>query len=948
MFTRSLFLALIVPVLWPVSEIDAAEPPPAQTTAAIAPAHPTCEYIADPLGIDTAKPRFSWQIESQRRGQVQSAYHILVASTREKLQANQGDVWDSGKVQSSQSVNVPYDGRPLASHQRLYWKVRVWDRDGRPSSLGPVASFEMGLLAASDWKARWISRTPPPVSTAGQNGRGAKADADKPTARASGNPLLRTEVDIRRDKVVRRARAYISGLGWFELYINGQRVGDHVLDPVMSNYAKRVYYVTHDVGDYLHVGRNAVGVMLGNGWFSQPGRLRYGTQPVLLAQIEVEYADGSVETFATDDSWKTSDGPIVENAIQRGETYDARLEKPGWAATGYDAGGWSPAHVVPGPGGALSSQLQQPIRVVADLTPVSCSRPKPGVFVFDLGQVFGGWTRLHVKGEAGTRVTLQYSERIQRDSGLVDKTNHPAPLQTDVYILKGDPTGEVFEPRFTFHPVRYVQIEGYPGQPMLTDLVGRVVHTDVDLSGGFRCSNPLLNRIAHITDWTVWNSWFGTPIDCLHREPFAYLEPSETPSHLYNRKFMPQFWMKWLRDVQTEQRDDGAIPVVIPNYPKHTSTDPAWSGNYPIAVWYLSQYYEAPQLLAEHYDNMKRWVEYLRSTAKGHLILKGTWGDHMAPGPKPGEEEYVSTITPSPLLWTGYYYRDVSILAQAAALLGKSDDAAQYSKLADEIKSALNAEWFDSAAANYAKGSQTANAFALALSVVPEDKKEQVAKNLIRDIADTHQGRLTTGIIGLTSLVETLADHGGGDTLYNVVNRTDYPGWGYMIGNGATTLWESWGQVMRTARGREESMAMFSTILEFLYSDVAGLHGPSYFGPNRMVNGFGTVRIRPLALGDLESAQSTIKTTRGEVSSSWRRRGKSIVVGASIPGNCQATVSVPTCGIEDVVVEESGSVVWRDGKFVSGVEGIAGARRDLHHVTFDVGSGNYAFHLSER
>ncbi len=803
----------------------------------------------------------------------------------------------------------------------------------------------MGLLVAGDWKARWIAQGMAPDAAAAGNGQAAPSNTEnKPAPTSIGSPLLRTEFVVRQR--VRRARAYVAGLGWFELYVNGMRVGDHVLDPVMSNCAKRVYYVTHDVGDYLRAGPNTVGVMLGNGWFSQPGRFKYGKHPVLIAQIEVEYADGSVDTFGTDEKWKTADGPVVENAIQRGETYDVRLEKPGWTTNDCDSANWSPAQVVEGPKGTLCSQLQPPMRVVADLTPVSMTQPKPGVFVFDLGQVYGGWTRLRVKGEAGARVTLQYSERIFPDTGLVNKTNHPTPLQTDVYILKGDVAGEVYEPRFTFHPVRYVQIEGYPGQPTLADLLGRVVHTDVDLSGGFQCSSPLVNRIVHITDWTCTNSWFGTPIDCLHREPFAYLEPSETPSHLYNRKFMPQFWMKWLHDVQTEQRDDGAIPVVIPNYPNHKLTDPAWSGNYPIAVWYLSQYYEDPRLLEEHYDNMKRWVEFLRSTAEENLIFKGTWGDHMAPGSKPGEEEYVLTITPSPLLWTGYYYRDVSIMAQAAALLGKSDDAAKYGTLAEEIKAALNAKWFDASTANYASGSQSANAFALAVGVVPGDKQDQVAKNLIRDLVETREGRLTTGIIGLTSLVETMADHGGGEALFRAVNRTEYPGWGYMIGHGATTLWESWGQVMRTAKAREESMAMFSTVMEFLYSDVAGIHGPDYFGGGRMAEGFGHVRIRPLALGDLDYAQASIKTTRGVVASKWWKRGRSFVLEVGIPGNSRGSVSVPTRGKADVLVTESGEVVWRDGKFVPGVEGITGAHRDPQHVTFDVGSGDYTLHLS--
>lgn len=913
------------------------------------PAQLKCEYLADPVGIDSPKPRFSWEIESRQRGQTQKAYRILVASSRENLQANRGDKWDSGQVESRQSVNVPYDGQLLKSRERCYWKVQVWDKDGKPSSFSTVGSFEMSLLAAGDWKARWISQSAlaDASSAVTEKPKDAKSDSKKkPAKQPNVGPLLRTEIDVRKD--VRHARAYISGLGWCELYVNGVRVSDHVLDPVMSNYAKRVYYVTHDVADYLKTGRNAVGVMLGNGWFSQPGRLKYGTAPVLLAQIEVEYADGSVDSFVTDAKWKTSDGPITENSIQGGETYDARLEKPGWATVGYDDSAWSPAQVVDGPKGILVSQLQEPIRVVENLTPVSLSQPKPGVFVFDLGQVFGGWTRLHVKGGAGTRVTLQYSERIYPDTGLVDKRNHPTPQQTDVYLLKGDPAGEVYEPRFTFHPTRYVQIEGYPGEPSISDLVGCVVHSDIDLTGEFKCSNPLLNRITYITDWTIKNCLYGMPLDCLHREPFPYFEPAETPANLYNRKFMPQFWIKWLRDAQSEQRADGAMPVVIPNYSNHTSTDPAWSGCYPIAVWYLSQYYEDPRILAEHYDGMKHWVEFLRSTSENNLVFKGTWGDHMAPGPVSGDEQYISPLSPPPLLWTGTYYRDVSIMAQAAALLGKSEDAANYGKLAEEIKTALNAKWFDAKTGNYAGGAQTSNAMALALGIVPADKKDLVAKNLIRDIVETQHGRFTSGIIGVTSLMETLADQpSGGDVLYGVVSRTEYPGWGYMISKGATTLWESWGQIMKKTGRREESMGMFATVSEFLYSDVAGIHGPDFYGPGYMPHGFGHVRICPLALGDLEYARASIRTTRGIVSSSWHRQGQSFVLDAGIPGNCDASVSVPTLGTGDVVVREGGTVVWKNGTFVAGAEGVTGASRDPERITFAVGSGNYKFRVSE-
>ena len=920
------------------------------------PAHLKCEYVENPVGIDTSKPRFSWEVESRRRAEHQTAYQILVASSRAKLDSDEADKWDSGKVASSQSVNIVYEGSPLNSRESCYWKVRLWDRDGNPSASSRVACFEMGLLSPQDWTANWIALRPQIESVAENQGKAPNCDENRRADRdlyerrlklSSESPLLRTEFNIQKE--IRRARIAISGLGWFELYVNGQRVGNHVLDPVMSNYNKQVYYVTHDLADYLTPGRNAIGVMLGNGWYSQPRTNRYGDAPVLIAQMDLEYADGSTDTVVTDGKWKAATGPITANAIQHGEEYDARLEKPGWAIAGYDDSTWSAAELVSGPSGVMCSQLLPPIRVVETRTPVKLTEPQSGVFVFDFGQVFGGWSRLHVKGDAGTKVTLRYSERLMPESGLVDKRNHPTPLQTDTYTLKGDSAGEEYEPRFTFHPVRFVQIEGYPGKPTLNDLVGQVVHSDVDLAGGFQCSNAQLNRIAHLSDWTTKSSWYGMPLDCLHREPFPYLEPAETPSHLYARKFMPQFWMKWLGDIASEQRADGTIPVVVPDYVEHISIDPAWIGNYPIAVWYLSQYYDDNRILEDHYEGMKRLIEHFQSIAEGNLISKGTWGDHMSPGDKPGEEHYLSPLSPSPFLWTGFYYRDVRVLSQVASVLGKKDDAQRYAKLADEIKSAMNAKWFDAEHANYNGGSQTSNAFALALGIVPEDKRDAVQKNLIHDLVDTHQGRMTMGIIGLTSVVESMADYGEGNVFLDVLNRKEYPGWGYMIAQGATTLWESWGQIIpNMTRGREECMAMFSTVQEFLYSDVAGIHGPDYLGSGTMAGGFAEVRIRPLALGDLTHAQASIKTVRGLVASSWQRKGNAFNLKASIPGNARAKVSLPTLGRKDIVVTEGGTTVWRKENYVSGVEGVSGAKSENNFITFEVGSGNYTFHLSGR
>ena len=889
--------------------------------AGLTPLELRCEYAADPLGIDVTQPRFSWVLESSQRGQTQSAYQILVAGSEEKLHANIGDKWDSGKVASDESVNVTYKGSALASGEKCYWKVRCWDKDGEVSAYSTPATFETGLLKESDWEGRWI---------------GADASISA--------PLLRKEFEI--TKKAKQARAYISGLGWYELYINGEKVGDHVLDPATTDYDKRILYVTYDVTDRLTAGANVVGVMLGNGWYSEPPSAGYGDSPRLLMQMNVAYADGSATTIETDRTWKVCSGPITRNDLFGGETYDARLEKRGWASTGYDDRDWDRAIRKTHPGGKLESQLMPPIKVNQTIEPVKLTNPKPGIYVYDMGRLFGGWARVRVKGEKGTKVTMKYAARRFEDSGLVNKRRHPAPKETDFYILKGDPAGEVYEPRFTYHPVRYVQVEGYPGEPTLGDVEGRVVYSAVDLSGDFHCSNALLNRIHRNVVWTITNGLYGLPLDCLHREHWAWLDPGTDASTLYARKHMPLFWTKWLRDAKHAQHADGVIPDVVPAYPlKGRNTgDPAWAGNYPILVWYLHQYYADHRILAEHYASMKKWTDHLTSIADDHLVTEGHYGDHMLPGKSPGSEVFISKETPPPLLWTGYYYRDVCIVSQAADILGKADDAEHYSELADKIKNALNERWLNKDTCEYATGSQTANLFPLVLGIVPKANEDGVVRNIATDIMEAHEGHLHTGNIGTTSLMETLVAHGLGDVMYEIATTTTYPGWGYMVKKGATTIWEAWGLRNDVGSGAE-SMVMWCSIDEFFYNSLAGIQGPSYYGPGYMTPGFREICIKPHVLGDLKYASASLKTVRGMVRSSWERKGDSLRLEVSLPADSRGRVCVPKMGLHNVAITEGGQSVWKAGAFVKGVPGISAGREDSEYVTFNAGSGCYAFEL---
>jgi len=1094
-----------------------------------------CEYATNPLGVAVPQPRFSWVLESGSRGQMQSAYQILVAGSSKKLDAGIGDKWDSGMIASDLSVNVAYEGSPLTSGERCWWKVRCWDRDGTVSAFSKPAAFEMGLLEPGDWQGQWIgmgagssatygegrfgkalildgesqcvriphyaelkparaitisawirptqcsdawreiyrkedgrarhllaigktgelyglwcglgiggsyieraaplaasqlhddrwhyiaatydgssirlyadgkqiSSTPMsgPIDTAGSNpafigsfggtseffaggiddvgiydralsaaeietlAGGLPGDAtygllgwwkfDDNLANAVGgrggeavsgscptSPLLRKELQIERE--IERARIYVSGLGWSELFINGRKVGDHVLDPAATDYDKRILYVTYDVTECLREGTNALGLMLGNGWYSEPPHPGYGDSPTVLLQMNIKFADGSTKSIISGETWKVSSGPITRNDIYGGESYDARLEKPGWTTHGYDDSDWGQAVVKRSPGGKLVSQLMPPIKVNETIEAVQLSNPRPGVYVYDMGQLFGGWARLRVNGPRGTKVAIKYSARLHKDTGLVDKSRHRSGNETDYYTLKGDPKGEVYEPRFTYHPVRYVQVEGYPGRPTLKDLQGRVVHTAVDLSGDFHCSNPLINKIHRNAVWTCTNGLYGFPLDCLHREHWAWLDPATVSSTLYARKYMPLFWMKWLDDARDAQDKDGVIPDVVPAYPLKGGRqgDPAWATNYVLLVWYLHQYYGDNRILEEHYSSMKRWMGHLTSIAEDHLVNKGHYGDHMLPGDAPGREQFISRETPPPLIWTGYYYRGAAILAHAAELLGKNEDARHYRRLAEDIKSALNRKWLNRRTNQYATGSQTANVFPLSLGIVPKASRESVLDSIVREIMEKRGGHLHTGNTGTTCLIDTLTEHGRGNVMYSVATATTYPGWGYMVEQGATTIWENWG-----LSGDAESMIMWGSIEEFFYNDLAGIRGPDYYGPRYMAPGFRQIRIKPHVLGDLTSVEAAIRTVRGRLTVAWEKGPSSLTMKVTIPVNSQAKVSVPKVGLACVLVKESGETVWRNVAFVEGVAGINAGEETEDYVTFDVGSGDYAFWLTGR
>ncbi|HTE20539.1 MAG TPA: family 78 glycoside hydrolase catalytic domain, partial [Armatimonadota bacterium] len=803
----------------------------------IQPAVLRCEYAHNPLGIDVRQPRLSWILEAGSRavrGEEQTAYQVLVGTDEARLRANRPDLWNSGKVLGRNSVHVPYSGKPLRAGVRAFWKVRVWDRQGNPSEFSPLAWWEMGLLEPRDWRATWITRGDAPPAS------------DRELFEENPAPLFRRELNL--TKSVARARAYVSGLGYYELRINGARVGDQVLDPGWTTYSRRVLYSTYDVTSLLRRGRNALGMMLGNGWYN-PLPLRMWNsinlrehlpvgQPRAILHLEVEYTDGTRETVGTDKSWRAGDGPILKNSVYLGELYDARREQPGWDQPGFDDSQWRAAAPAREEVGPLRAQTAPPIRVSSVIRPIAVTEPKPGVFIVDMGENFAGWVQLRVRGEAGAKVTLRYGELLYPDGTLNPMTSvagqikgvrgNPAvgapetAWQTDAYILKGG-GDESYTPRFTFHGFRYVELTGYPGAPTLDTLRGLRLNSSVDRAGAFACSNPLLNRIQDMVIRTQLSNMFSVQSDCPHREKFAYGGDIVATSEMAILNFdMARFYAKTVRDHHDAARPNGGLTETAPFVGIADSglgggAGPVeWGTAHPLLLWQMYQYYGDRRLLAEQYETARRWVALIQSQAKGHILDNGL-SDHESLVPKP-----------VPLTGTAFYYLNVQLLARIAGVLGHTADAERYSALAGSIREAFNQRFLQAGAGRYGPGTQVSQAAALYLGLVPPTEQRAALGVLKADVLETHKGHLSTGIFGTKFLLHTLSDHGMSDVAYTVVNQRDFPGWGHMLERGATTLWEHWEFSDNTF---SHNHPMFGSVSEWFYKDLAGIRpGPAAVG----------------------------------------------------------------------------------------------------------------------
>ncbi len=996
------------------------------------------EYRTDPAGIDVKRPRLDWLLASDQRGQKQTAYQVLAANSEANLAGNLGDLWDSGKVASDQSIQVVYQGTPLGSRQQAFWKVRVWDKDDVPSAYSAMASWEMGLLSPSDWTASWIgARTPgfaasglywiwypegDPLSSAPAASRYfrksfnlmAATDVKSATCTVAGDNQvdlyangvhlggvadwhLNPSFDIRGVLVtgknvvaiqgtnvdgpagvlaechlelgsgapvvvtsdhtwkvnnvgvanwqsatlddaawvnakelaplgqgpwgqlsgggaggpcpylrktfavangVRRARVYATALGVYELWLNGKRVGVDRFAPGWTDYNKRLQVQTYDVTSLVTQGDNVLGAILGDGWFQ--GKLgylgrtgRYGPGPAhLKLQLELEYVDGHRQTIASDESWKATTGPILSADPLDGETYDARLEMPGWDGAGFDDTGWQPASIIVDDERTLVADSTTGVQVIQEIDAKTVKPTTPGTYLFDLGQNMVGWARLRMRGNAGSTATLRFAEVLNPD-GTPYFANLRGAKATDQYVFKGGGSEEVYEPRFTFHGFRYVELSGASQAPPLTAVTGVVLHSAMPRTGTFVTSSSMINQLQSNILWGQKGNFFSVPTDCPQRdERLGWMGDALifVRTATFNMD-VASFFTKWTRDVDDGQTQAGAFGNVSPNVDQ--SGTPAWGDAGVIVPWTMYLAYGDTRILEEHYPAMVRWVEYIRGVSTNDLWQNSRGSDF-------GDWLSVADDTDKAVLASAFYAHSADLVSRAAAVLKKDADAKKYSDLFNAIKAAFH-QTYVSSDATIKSDTQTAYALALRFGLLPDNLRAAAASRLDAGVT-RHGGHLSTGFVGVSHLLPALTSGGKLDRAYQLLNSDTYPSWGYEIGKGATTIWERWDGIQANGQFQDPTMNSFNhysfgSVGEWMYATIAGIE------LDEASPGYKRFTVRPRPGGGLTSAKASLDSIHGTIVSDWSVNGNVLTLTVTVPVNTAAIVYLPY----GTNVQESGS-----------------------------------------
>lgn len=882
------------------------------------------EYATNPLGIDSPKPRFSWQLQDERRAIVQTGYQIQVARTEQELHSSHL-IWDSGRLSSAESNQRVYEGSPLQSAQRYYWRVRVWDNTGQTSAWSVASYWEMGLLRPTDWKASWIE-------PAGNENVSTSGPA----------PMLRG--GFRTRGKVKYARAYVTSHGLYELYLNGQRVGDQLFTPGWTSYNKRLQYQTYDITNLLQNGDNAAGAILANGWyrgnigFSGQSNF-YGDRLALLLQINVVYADGREETFGTSDSWRSATGPILKSEIYHGESYDARLEKPGWATPEFDDNNWPRVRVADHRKDLLVAPEGPPVRRIEELKPVKIIKTPAGETVVDMGQNMVGWVRLTCRGPAGTTITLRHAEVLDKNGNFyVD--NLRAAKQTNNYTLKGGGI-ESFEPHFTFQGFRYVAVDGYPGELSLDSLRGVVIHSDMARTGEFETSTPLINQLQHNIIWGQKGNFLDVPTDCPQRdERLGWTGDAQVFARTaaFNMDVI-RFYMKWLKDMSADQLESGSVPHVIPDVLSTKGRDAGgaagWADAIVIIPWTVYLTYGDKRVLENQYDSMAKWIEYMRRRAGNDYIWDGDYhfGDWLAFATT--RPDYPGATTSKDLIATAFFAHATDLMQRIARILGKESDAVQYGELFAKVKDAFQKE-FVTRTGRVGEDTQTAYVLVLQFDLLPEELRARAAARLAADVRS--RGHLTTGFLGTPYICHVLSRFGYLDEAYLLLNRQQYPSWLYPVTQGATTIWERWDGQKPDGTFQDRGMNSFNhyaygAVGDWMYSVVAGIE------VDELEPGYKHILIQPQPGRGFTRARASHASLYGTVSSAWQLNNQEFQLVAQVPPNTHATVRLPGAVL---------AAVMEGGKALAVGNGITAIKQSGETVVVEIGSGRYEFAYAMR
>ncbi|MDP4282444.1 MAG: family 78 glycoside hydrolase catalytic domain [Bacteroidota bacterium] len=875
------------------------------------------ENLTNPLGLDIAQPRFSWKLNSDQRNVMQTAFELRVSDNAADLSKGRNLLWDSKKISSDSSVFVTYKGPALHSGTRYFWQVKVWDDKGKVSAWSPVAFWQTAFFSANEWKAKWITQ---------DTIRFANSEAC---------PVFRKTFAAK--KQIRSATAYITALGMYEAQINGKRLGDAFFTPGWTAYRKRIQYQIYDVTGDVKQGNNAIGVTLGNGWYTGyigwgNHKHEYGKYTALLFQLEIKYTDGTSETIVSDESWKSSTSSIMSSEIYHGETIDNRNEKTGWTLPEYNDSKWIPVNILPAPKADLIAMYNEPVRKHEQFKPVKIFKTPAGEQVIDFGQNLVGFVNVKLSGKAGDTITIRHAEILDKDGNFYTK-NLRAAKATDTYILKGQGV-ETFEPHFTFHGFRYIKIEGVQGEINRDNFTAMALYSDMHPTGTFTSSDSLINQLQHNIQWGQRGNFLDVPTDCPQRdERLGWTGDAQAFSRTATFNMdVHNFFVKWLKDLALDQLPNGSVPHVIPNVlGKGSAGSTGWADVATIVPMNMYLAYGDRRILVQQYNSMKAWVDYMTSQSKDNLWNTGYhFGDWLFYSPSV-DDAGRAAVTDKYLIAQCFWAHSTQLLIDAATILGKTEDISHYTALLHSIKDAFNHEYV-TPGGRLVSGTQTAYVLALEFDMLPENLRSQAVDRLVQDI-DDYDNHLTTGFLGTPYLCHVLSRFGKAELAYQLLLQKTYPSWLYPVTKGATTIWERWDGIKPDGTLQTPGMNSFNhyaygAIGDWMYRVVAGI--------NTETNGAGykKIRIQPYIEKELTNASASLMTNYGKVSSDWKTLNGKLILTVEIPANTTASIFIPAKNPGDITESGKPLNAAKDLLFKEKVPGF---------VVVTTGSGKYQF-----